>query len=58
MSRKRGDDWQEARRRRALPDEDMRAAKAPGMSPRSLIKNIPSPSPEWKLPVRDWVRNL
>ena len=33
-------------------------AKELGIGPRSLIKNIPSPSQRWKAPVRDWVREL
>lgn len=28
------------------------------MSPHSLIKNIPSPSQQWKAPVQEWVRDL
>jgi len=35
-----------------------RKAKELGMQPRSLIKNIPSPSQQWKVPVREWVRSL
>jgi hypothetical protein len=33
-------------------------ARELGFQPRSLIKNIPSPSQKWKAPVRDWVRGL
>jgi hypothetical protein len=33
----------------------MRLAKELGLSPRSLIKNIPSPKEQWKAPVEDWV---
>lgn len=33
-------------------------AKALGLNPRKLIKNIPSPKERWKAPVRDWVREL
>jgi hypothetical protein len=29
-----------------------------GFQPKSLIKNIPSPSQPWKLPVNEWVRSL
>lgn len=29
-----------------------------GLSPRSLIKNIPSPKQQWKAPVEDWVRQI
>lgn len=33
-------------------------AQALGMTPRSLIKNIPSRKQGWKAPVKEWVRNL
>ena len=33
-------------------------AKALGFQPHSLIKNIPSPSQQWKTPVNEWVRSL
>ena len=33
-------------------------ARELGFQPRSLIKNIPSPSQPWKAPVREWVRDL
>ena len=29
-----------------------------GMSPKSLMKNNPSPTQRWKLPVKDWIREL
>ena len=29
-----------------------------GISPRSLIKNIPSPAQPWKAPVKDWIHEL
>jgi hypothetical protein len=29
-----------------------------GLNPRSLIKNIPSKTQQWKLPVKDWIRAL
>lgn len=50
--------WAEAKRRCRLSDDDIRKAKELGMQPRSLIKNIPSPSQQWKAPVREWVRSL
>ena len=43
-SRKPLDEWQEARRRCGLSDEDVRMAKELGFRPRSLLKNIPSKS--------------
>lgn len=33
-------------------------AKELGMTPKSLLKNIPSPSQQWKSPVKVWVRQL
>ena len=41
-----------------LTDDDVRMAKELGMSPHSLIKNIPSRSEPWKAPVPEWVRDL
>ena len=51
-------DWAEAKRRCRLSEEELRMAKELGFAPRSLIKNIPSPSQPWKSSVRDWVRGL
>jgi len=50
--------WTEAQRRCRLSDEGLRMAKELGLSPRSLIKNIPSPKEQWKAPVEDWVRAI
>ncbi len=50
--------WAEAQRRCRLSDEAVRMAKELGLSPRSLIKNIPSPKQRWKAPVEDWVRDI
>ena len=50
--------WTEAQRRCRLCDEAVRMAKELGLSPRSLIKNIPSPKEQWKAPVEDWVRQI
>jgi hypothetical protein len=38
--------------------EDIRMAKELGISPRSLMKNNPSKSQQWKLPVKLWIREL
>lgn len=48
--------WDEARRRCRLSSEAIRMAKEMGLNPRSLIKNIPSPSQPWKAPVEVCVR--
>ncbi|MHC4538184.1 MAG: hypothetical protein ACYTEK_17110 [Planctomycetota bacterium] len=50
--------WAEAKRRCRLNDEDIRMAKEMGLNPRSLIKNIPSKNQQWKLPVKDWIREM
>ena len=52
------DDWAEAKRRCRLNEETVRMAKELGMSPRSLIKNIPPHDQQWKAPVHEWVRDL
>ena len=50
--------WAEAARRCRLSTDDVLMAKELGIGPASLIKNIPAPRELWKLPVRDWVREL
>jgi hypothetical protein len=50
--------WAEAQRRCRLSDEAARMANKLGLSPRSLIKHIPSLKPWWKAPVKDRVRDL
>jgi hypothetical protein len=55
---KKGDEWQEAKRRCRLSDEEVRMAKELGFKPRSLIKNIPAKSQPWKSPVSEWIRDL
>lgn len=50
--------WAEAQRRCRLSDEAVQMAKALGIGPRSLIKNLPAPTEPWKAPVEDWVRDL
>lgn len=50
--------WTEAIRRCRLSPEAAAMARELGMSPRDLIKNIPTPNQSWKAPVEDWVRGL
>jgi hypothetical protein len=50
--------WAEAQRHCRLLDEAVRMAKELGIGPRSLIKNIPAPTQQWKASVEDWVRDL
>jgi hypothetical protein len=62
MSRKKrrgganGDLWAEAKRKCRLSAESLRMAKELGLAPRSLLRNIPSPSQPWKAPVHVWIR--
>jgi hypothetical protein len=51
-------DWAEAKRRCRLNMGDIRKAKELGLNPRSLIKNIPSPTQRWKSPVKVWISEL
>ena len=50
--------WAEAKRRCRLNNEDIRMAKELGLNPRSLLKNIPSKTQQWKLPVKEWIREM
>ena len=50
--------WAKAKNVCRLNMEDIRMAKALGMSPKSLMKNNPSPAQSWKLPVKYWIREL
>jgi hypothetical protein len=58
MNRQKEEAWHEAQRRCRLSDEEVRMAKELGFQPKSLIKNIPSRSQQWKAPVNEWVRSL
>jgi hypothetical protein len=58
MQASRQAEWDEARRRCRLTAEALAMAKELGLSPRSLVKNIPNPRERWKAPVEDWVRGL
>ena len=50
--------WAEAKRKCRLNENDIRMAKEMGLNPKSLIKNIPSPKEQWKLPVKDWIHEM
>jgi hypothetical protein len=58
MNAHRATEWAEAKKRCRLSDEAMQMAKALGIRPRGLIKNIPAKSEPWKEPVEAWVRAL
>jgi hypothetical protein len=50
--------WAKAKQVCRLNMEDIQMAKELGLSPKTLIKNQPSPSQRWKLPVKLWIREL
>jgi len=50
--------WVEAKKRCRLNNMDVRMAKELGMTPKSLIRNIPASNQHWKAPVKVWIRNL
>ena len=50
--------WAEAKKKCRLNENDIRMAKEMGLNPKSLIKNIPSPKEQWKLPVKDWIHEM
>lgn len=58
MDRPQGDLWAEAKQKCRLNEETVRMAKELGLAPRSLLKNIPSPSERWKAPVHVWIRGI
>ncbi|QQK80098.1 hypothetical protein HUG20_09480 [Salicibibacter cibi] len=58
MGKKKNATWAEAKKRCRLNQADIQMAKELGMKPKSLIKNIPAPSQQWKAPVKVWVREL
>jgi hypothetical protein len=50
--------WQEAKKKCKLNNEDIKIAKELGLNPKSLIKNIPNKSEQWKAPVSVWNREI
>ncbi len=50
--------WAETKNRCRLNEADIQMAKELGMTPKSLIKNIPAPNQKWKAPVKVWIRDL
>ena len=50
--------WEEAKNKCRLNDEEIAIAKRLGINPKSLIKNIPNKSEPWKAPVKDWLHEL
>ncbi|HEY5584620.1 MAG TPA: hypothetical protein VIK78_09025 [Ruminiclostridium sp.] len=50
--------WQEAKKKCRLNNEDIKIAKELGLNPKSLIKNIPNKSEQWKAPVSVWIKEI
>jgi hypothetical protein len=50
--------WPEAIRLCRLNRHDVEMAKALGFRPDTLVRSIPDPKQKWKLPVKEWVREL
>ncbi|WP_407271167.1 hypothetical protein [Radiobacillus sp. PE A8.2] len=50
--------WAVAKKRCRLNQADIQMAKELGMTPKSLLKNIPSSNQQWKATVKVWVRDL
>lgn len=62
MAKKKGNKnhdamWAKVKKACRLSSEDIRMAKELGFVPKSLMKNIPAPTQQWKAPVKDWIRN-
>lgn len=55
---KKETEWAEAKKKCRLNEETIRMAKEMGLNPRSLIKNIPSKTQQWKAPVNVWIREI
>lgn len=49
--------WAKAKQVCRLNMEDIRMAKELGISPKSLMKNVPAPGQLWKAPVKIWIRD-
>ena len=50
--------WGEAKKKCRLNEEETRMAKEMGLNPKSLIKNIPTKSEQWKAPVKEWLHEI
>ncbi len=57
-TKKNSQAWAEAKKRCRLNASDIQMAKKLGMTPKSLIKNIPAPNQKWKAPVKVWLCDL
>ena len=50
--------WGEAKKKCGLNEEEIRMAQEMGLNPKSLIKNIPAKSEQWKAPVKEWLHEI
>ena len=55
---KKDSEWEEAKKKCKLNAEILMMAKEMGLNPRSLIKNIPNKSEQWKAPVSVWIQDM
>ena len=55
---KKAAEWEDAKKKCKLNAEILRMAKEMGLNPRSLIKNIPNKSEQWKAPVSVWIEDM
>ena len=51
-------EWDDAKKKCKLNADILRMAKEMGLNPRSLIKNIPNKSEQWKAPVSVWIEDM
>ncbi|PNS35733.1 hypothetical protein [Mesotoga sp. B105.6.4] len=57
-NKKREEEWKEVKKRCRVGDETIRMAKELGISPKTMIKNIPNKAEKWKAPVDVWIRDM
>jgi hypothetical protein len=50
--------WKKAKAKCRLNAEEIEIAMRLNINPKSLMKNVPSPSQQWKAPVGVWLREL
>lgn len=55
---KNAEAWKEAKKRCRLDEADILNGEGIGMTPKSLIKNIPTRDQKWKDPVKLWINDL
>lgn len=55
---KKDAEWEEAKKKCRINTETLNMAKEMGLNPRSLIKNIPNKSEQWKSPVSVWIQDM